>query len=448
MLSALFTFMQPLYLLREPIQDTSVYRAELSDLQGNILHNHKRRHAAHIFLRFKGGADWRAVRQRIARFASSVTSAWDQIADIREGIQDRLFVGVGISKPGYDFLRIPTSGFLAEFKRGMRGSARRLGIVHESWEEHLVDPHLLVIVGHHEYSAAGAACENVIDQFSDVAEIFVDWGHVISDTPEGPPKEHFGFADGLSQPRFVKETTDTVPVHWADGAGPWLVLASVGVGSGIRDVGSYYAYWKLEQNVGGFEAAVQALAERLGVSPELAGAFVFGRFKDGTPVARGVLPTGADPPLNDFDYSNDPGGRSCPIFSHIRKMNPRGTSRTEPETERARRIARRGIPYGYNPEVESRPNRGIGLLFQSCQGDLGRQFEHLVALWGTDSDFPQMGDGCDPVLGPSHEVQQWPHGYGGPGVLSHSFGSYVKSRGGAYFFIPGRNFLAAMDRIS
>ena len=197
-----------------------------------------------------------------------------------------------------------------------------------------------------------------------------------------------------------------------------------------------------------FEAAVQALAERLGVTPELAGAFVFGRFKDGTPVARDAVPAGAHPPSNDFDYANDPAGRSCPIFAHIRKMNPRGTSRTELETERARRIARRGITYGYNPEVESRPNRGIGLLFQSCQGDLARQFEHLVALWGNDRDFPQMGDGCDPLLGPAHEVQQWPHGYGGPGVLSHSFGSCVKSRGGAYFFIPGRNFLAAVDRIS
>jgi deferrochelatase/peroxidase EfeB len=448
MLSALFTFMQPLHLLREPIQDTSVYRAELSDLQGNILHNHSRRHAAHVFLRFNEGADWRAIRQRIARLAPSVTSAWDQIADIREGTHDRLFIGVGISRPGYDFLRIPTSGFLAEFKRGMRGSGRRLGIGHESWEEHLVDPHLLIIVGHHDYSAAAAACANVIEDFSDIAESFVDWGHVISDTSSGLVKEHFGFADGLSQPRFTKEKGDPVPVDWDEGAGPWLVLASVAVGSGIRDVGSYYAYWKLEQDVSGFEAAVRALAERLGVTPELAGAFVFGRFKDGTPVARGVLPTGAYPPLNDFDYSNDPAGRSCPIFAHIRKMNPRGTSRTEPATERARRIARRGIPYGYNPEAESRPNSGIGLLFQSCQGDLARQFEHLVALWGTDPDFPQMGDGCDPVLGPSHEVQQWPHGHGGRDPLAHSFGSCVKSRGGAYLFIPGRNFLAAIDRIS
>jgi Dyp-type peroxidase family len=433
--------MRPLHLLREPIEDTTVYREELRNLQGNIFHNHGRRHAAHIFLRFKHGAGWHAVRRRIASLAPSVSSAWEQI---REGGQDKLFIGVCISKPGYDFLRIPTSGFLAEFKRGMRGSAHRLGIVHERWEDHLVDPHLLVIVGHRDFSAAAAGCANIIDRFSDVADVFVDWGHVLSDTPSGPPKEHFGFADGLSQPRFLKEAGDAV--YWDDAAGPWLVLASIAFGSGVYDVGSYYVYWKLEQNVAAFEAAVQSLADRLGVTPEVAGAFVFGRFKDGTPLAHAMSPTGTHPPLNDFDYSGDPAGRSCPIFSHIRKMNPRGTSRTELETERARRIGRRGIPYGYNPETESRPDNGIGLLFQSCQADIARQFEHLVALWGNDRDFPQMGDGCDPLLGPAHESQRWPRGPGGPDVLTHSFGSCVKSRGGAYFFIPGRAFLAAIDR--
>jgi deferrochelatase/peroxidase EfeB len=234
-------------------------------------------------------------------------------------------------------------------------------------------------------------------------------------------------------------------MHWDDGAGPWLVLASVD--AEVRDVGSYYVYWKLEQDVRGFEAAVQLLAERLGVTPELAGAFVFGRFKDGTPVARSPVPAGASPPLNDFDYANDPLGRSCPIFAHIRKMNPRGTSRSERETERARRIARRGITYGYNPEIESPPDRAAGLLFQSCQADISRQFEHLVNMWGKDRDFPLTDDGFDPLLGPAHTPQQWPRGHGESGVLAHAFRTCVQSRGGAYFFIPGKTFLGAIDKI-
>jgi deferrochelatase/peroxidase EfeB len=442
-----FTPMQPIYSLREPIRDPGVYQAELAGLQGNILHNHGRRHAAHIFLRFNESANWLEVRQRIARFAPSVTSAWEQIAEIREGKQDRLFTGVCLSKSGYDFLRIPTSGFIGEFTRGMRGSANRLGILHDTWEAHLVDPDMLIIVAHRDHDAAVSACSDVIDLFSDLAQTIVEWGHVISDTPGGQVKEHFGFADGLSQPRFIREANQPDATYWDEGAGPWLVLASIEIQPGICDVGSYYVYWKLEQDVGGFETAVQTLAVRLGVSPELAGAFVFGRFKDGTPLVKGSLPRGEHTPLNDFDYSDDPLGRSCPIFAHIRKMNPRGTSRTEFETERARRIARRGITYGYNPEVEKRPDHGIGLLFQSCQSDFARQFEHLVGMWGKDRGFPGMDDGADPLLGASHETQQWPRGNGGPGLVNHSFGSCVQSLGGAYLFIPGKTFLGAIDRI-
>ena len=78
--------------------------------------NHGRRHAAHIFIRFNEGADWRAVRQRIARFASSVTSAWDQITDIREGTQDRLFMGLVSQSPGMIFFTSPRRGSLPNLK--------------------------------------------------------------------------------------------------------------------------------------------------------------------------------------------------------------------------------------------------------------------------------------------------------------------------------------------
>jgi Dyp-type peroxidase family len=432
--------MQPIYSLREPIGDVNEYRSQLADLQANILHNHARRHVAHIFLRFKEDAALHILRRRVAGLAYSVNSAWD---DIVCGTNHGLFTGVCLAKSGYDLLHVPTAGFIAEFKRGMKGSAHRLGIVHDPWESHLSDPHMLVIVGHHDFPTAAAGCENVKDRFFDIAEIFTEWGHVISDTPGGRPREHFGFLDGLSQPRFIRNDRDPPPVKWDDAAGPWLVLAQVE--AGMHDVGSYYVYWKLEQDVDGFNAAVESLAAQLGVTTEVAGAFVFGRFKDGTPVAGSAVACGT--PVNDFDYSHDSAGRFCPIFAHIRKMNPRGTSGTELATERGRRIARRGIPYGYNPELESRHGDGIGLLFQSCQGDIARQFEHLVTMWGKDRDFPRVDDGSDPLLGPAHTPQRWPEGYGGSGVANHIFRSCVKSRGGAYFFLPGKAFLAAIDTL-
>ena len=355
--------------------------------------------------------------------------------------EDQLFLGICISNSGYERLGISTSGFLVEFSRGMRDSASRLGLLHSRWEAHLLDPHVLIIVAHRDWAVALSACDNVVDQFSELAEPFVEWGHVISDTPDSQPKEHFGFADGLSQPRFLREPGQSAPAHWDDSAGPWLVLTRVMFRGGVQDTGSYYVYWKLEQDVSRFEVAIQSLAEKLGVTPDLAGAFVFGRFKDGSPVA------GNSQALNDFNYSADPEGRSCPIFAHIRKMNPRGMSRTPFETERARRIARRGITYGYNPEREQRPDHGVGLLFQSCQADLARQFEHLVAMWGKAPDFPEMDDGSDPLLGPSHTPQKWPAAHSEGGLLAHAFTTCVRSLGGAYFFIPGRPFLNIIDSI-
>jgi Dyp-type peroxidase family len=436
-----FIPMQPIHLLREPIEDINLYRSELAALQGNILQNHARRHAAHIFLRFTEGTDPKLIRDRIAQFAPSITSAWDQLADIREDMKDRLFTGICLSGSAYEYLGIPTSGFLLEFSRGMRVSAQRLRILHNPWEAHLVEPHVLIIVAHRDYAAANSACNNVIDRFSDVGDVSVEWGHVISETPDGQAREHFGFADGLSQPRFIREATQNAPTRWDDSAGPRLVLTSVTFNAGLPDVGSYYVYWKLEQDVTRFEAEVQALAEKLGVTPDLAGALVFGRFKDGSPIAR------SSHGLNDFNYADDPAGRSCPIFAHIRKMNPRGTSRTPLDTERGRRIARRGITYGYNPEREQRPGHGVGLLFQSCQADLARQFEHLVTMWGRDPDFPEVNDGSDPLLGPSHEPQRWPLPQEGANAVKHAFTTCVKSMGGAYFFIPGIPFLTAIGKI-
>ena len=51
-------------------------------------------------------------------------------------------------------------------------------------------------------------------------------------------------------------------------------------------------YRKLQQDVAGFNQDVLALAAKLGVDPALAGAYVVGRFKEGTPVVLSDTPTG------------------------------------------------------------------------------------------------------------------------------------------------------------
>jgi deferrochelatase/peroxidase EfeB len=150
------------------------------------------------------------------------------------------------------------------------------------------------------------------------------------------PRDHFGFADGISQPALHNGVASGS--YWDDrvktgelllgyvnerGDGPEGAATPLDL---LLDNGSYLVVRKLRQDKLLFEALVADQAQRMaggnaGLVPALeeeVKSKLLGRRSDGTPLVQ-VRGAGA----NDFDYRHDTQGLQCPFQSHVRRANPR-----------------------------------------------------------------------------------------------------------------------------
>ena len=234
--------------------------------------------------------------------------------------------------------------------------------------------------------------------------------------------EHFGFLDGVSQPglrgRISDEPTDVLTFRQNPndrGQGKpgqdllWpgeFVFGYPGQDPNSADIsepgpisdagpawakdGSFVIFRRLRQDVQAFRDFERQTAFQLGISPDLFGAKLVGRWASGAPILR--APEADNRALADDDCANnnfefgdespqifpdqkqsdldctdeipnaqplalfppsegDPTGQICPFAGHIRKAYPRDdTSSTLPDTQevttQTHRILRRGIPFG------------------------------------------------------------------------------------------------------
>lgn len=301
------------------------------------------------------------------------------------------------------------------------------------------------------------------------------------ETAELEDREHFGFRDGISQPRLrdlgEAPDRDLVPngelvLGYRNAYGRFTarplvqdgqaVLPSDVEGSGLRDLGrngSYLVLRQLSQDVEGFWSFCERAALRPDGSVDnpararLAAKLV-GRWPSGAPL---TLAPDADRPgleeANDFAYfEDDLHGMRCPLGSHVRRANPRDTLDPAPGTERSvavnkrHRMLRRGRSYGEllpRSEVLSAGTdprwRDVerGLHFICLVGNISRQFEFVQHSWLNDPAFNGLYDEPDPLLSPApargrtFTVQAEP-------VRERHTGlpRFVSVRGGAYFFLP------------
>ncbi len=220
---------------------------------------------------------------------------------------------------------------------------------------------------------------------------------------------------------------------------------------GDDSYGSYLVYRKLEQNVKKFREQMRALANHLQIENDLAGAFIVGRFSDGTPVTLSDKPINKTAPTvtNNFNYDQDTTAMKCPFHAHIRKTNPRGdTGRIESsinfdddlQTERRHRIARRAVSYGEN-NIAKEPETGSGMLFMCFQSNIENQFNFLQFRWANPNNFVQVNVGADPVIGQPQGTQKWPKQWDKPETQEWKFELCVNMKGGEYFFAPSISFL-------
>lgn len=477
-------------------ENPGIYADLLSDLQGNILKGHGRDRSIHLFLKFTGSVD--DIKDWIQAFgATYVTSAAQQAQQsklykqwLRKGavpktkIFDTTFANFFLSRAGYQYLdtslRVPRDEF---FKYGMKADSVKGYLADpdvSAWEAgYQKDLHGLILIAHDNLETLNAVAGELIESLDSLAEVVQqEAGFVLRNPDNNQVIEHFGFADGVSQPLFIKSDVDKAKEDGLEQWDPRAPLSTVLVqdpnGTGPDSYGSYLVYRKLEQNVEAFRAAEQALAEKLQVTPDLAGAYMVGRFKDGTPVTLSNTPGGEE--TNNFNYDADPADfgldpkpSKCPFHAHIRKTNPRGdTSRVnsapdaaaELERERGHRIARRGISYGVE-DPSLAPKDGSGLLFLCFQGNIAGQFAFVQADWANQNNFVKVNVGNDPIIGVKADGEADPNIAGNRQWLTqwgqtdseaerdllgegNEFEIWVHLQGGGFFFAPSISFLTSL----
>ncbi len=250
---------------------------------------------------------------------------------------------------------------------------------------------------------------------------------------DGNVHEHFGFRDGLSQPKPDAGHDDVDRVA----LGEVLLGHANDHNDLIEDTqdpilhnSSFLVVRKLSQDVAEFEKFLDSHGEEIG-REELA-AKIVGRNVDGTPIVKAKAQTCADD--NNFNFAADDEGLKCPFHAHIRRTNPRTA---QLNGEPVPRIMRRGFAYG--PRYEEDPEADRGLMFMAYNANIAQQFEVIQRWISGGNSTGVLSAHSDPLLGvagPGHErAMSFVHNNK---VLRYNLGEkpFVKLEWGMYMFVP------------
>lgn len=290
--------------------------------------------------------------------------------------------------------------------------------------------------------------------------------------------EHFGFADGMSQPVIQGLAPDQgqtgqdaarqviVPgefvLGYPNGYGELTPSPRLSRPEGSVDVGAngtYLVVRQLAQDVWGFR---QLLAQAAADDPddpdaaERLAAKMIGRWRSGAPVT--TNPHHDEPKLggdNSFGYAKtDPYGEGCPLGAHIRRTNPRDSLGPTPADALTRanlhRIIRRGRVYGAGlpDEATAADETERGLIFIAVNANIERQFEFIQQSWCNNPKFAGLYEEQDPLLGSPPNDDGMFTVQGSPvATRRRGLRNFVTVRGGAYFFLPGVRALRTLAEL-
>lgn len=430
----------------------------LANTPANIIKGHGRNYTWCIFLKFdkdhrQAIYDW--IREYLL---FQLVSAEKQLEDCKKYKQDSFEGGMivsfflttfGFKKLGIDETHQP--GDFA-FRSGMKSRGAKLNDTNPAeWEapyQENIDAMILL---------ADNSVEKLNDKENEIIQSLLknEVGQLISTEvgkvlrKDGLSIEHFGYADGISQPPFFRLNGDINEDY----------LKMAFVQEPHYQNGSYMVYRKLEQNVKLFNQEINKIAKKLGNDPEFVGAQAIGRFKNGMPI---VL--GENGLANNFSYTepnNDIDGFKCPFHAHTRKANPRDGGYEN------KRITRRGVTYGYRKaDLSDQPETGVGLLFMCFQRSIVDQFEAIQMGCNNQKDHPRQllingngikkWPGIDPIIGQLSSddrkvSQKWYKEWKRPpanGPLQYHLKKVVTLKGGAYFFAPPISLLQKIEDLA
>jgi deferrochelatase/peroxidase EfeB len=433
--------------------------APLCDVQGLILRSYGMDCAAFFLLRVQAAGD---ARRSLGTLPITPGTLWEQ--------KPPFCINVGLTFQGLASLGVPAESlksFPQEFAAGAFGRCAEVGDVGscspDKWDYGLgqagLDALVLLFAQNDQIrdSQVTALRQSLLGD-GGWSEIALLTGDVLPGSTA-----HFGYRDGFSQPTIDCGLGNPVPDKQPVAPlGEFLLgYASqfdqftypVPTPDQLGRNGSFMVLRILEQDCAAFDALLNSAEDRYGIDGELLAAKMVGRWRNGTPISLSPdSDRSADPmpisELNQYDYApttdnpasyDDRRGFRCPIGSHMRRANPRGSAIAGNGGSR-HRIVRRGIPYGppYDPR---NPNDGIkrGLLGLFIGVSIKDQFEFLMSEWINGSAFaPGIYGSTDPILGNSEAGPNKffiPRENAKP-IVIENFPRLVTTRGSAYTFLP------------
>jgi Dyp-type peroxidase family len=478
-------------------------RIETADVQGLVARSYQKLcEAVYVPVHFADTQNPAAARAWVRALAGRVTPASKSSGEVyREGsARNVALTYAGVAALGLDETTLGTFG--REFIEGMTGehSQRALGdtgdLAPSKWEwggpaNPAVHAMLFLFADTPERLQALVA-----DETAHATAAGVTLGKPLGSIMLAGDKEHFGFHDGIAQPRIdgLKADADSpsnepkvpageVVLGYPNAYGHFPATPSVPVTDGTRGFpvappdpydttlgerrdlgknGSYLVFRQYAQDVKAFWSWLDSADGHDAERRKFLGARMVGRWPNGAPLERypdAEPPEFDQPTANTFLYADDLHGNRCPLGSHIRRTNPRDGMGPNPAESLLvadrHRLLRRGRAYGpplaasFDPAdiLASDGSGERGLHFICFNTDIGRQFEFVQSTWVNSMKFGGLYADPDPVIAPHADpanpathpeevsrftVQRCPVRHRVNGIPR-----FVTMRGGAYLFMPG-----------
>lgn len=443
-------------------------KLKLEEIQGVLLSGYKSlEHCNYLLLQIQEPKDFRGFLKSLN--FQDTKSRPEQIC------HNIAFTQSGLKKLGVEVTA--KNGFSIDFIEGMDSEhkSRLLGDHGTSepghWEwgnsKHPVDCLLMVFT---------ATEDKLADETKSLIASKSKYGFELVSTIESKPlggKEHFGFQDGISQPKVkgfpphkINEDINSLnPGEFILGYENSYDVKPLSPRIGDFDFGSdgtYLVMRQLEQDTTKFWRSMMEYAEQKKEQAVKIASKIVGRWPNGNPLTlfeeEGVSVSREE--QNDFGfYKEDYHGFKCPFGSHIRRTNPRDGLDDQPEQSmdmiNKHRIMRRGRPYGpplvpdlnIDQLIEAEDDNKRGLVFICLNTDISRQFDFIQGHWVNNKKFNGFYNDVDPLMGSTtdekgieFEMQARPYRKRLMGVPE-----FVKVIGGAYFFLPSMSSIAYLS---